>query len=384
MAGQAIIGRIPGYNSNIDSGGVFEQELKKGVTYIDLYPTAFTDGLDLAAATRSGNAASFADIDLFGAKINQLFTQPGLVKSSPPGQSTGQATGNGGSGDPSYELFKGVLARMKEGFGLDDQFAAVETIRIVAANDSTFTETLSNSFDGENLITAGFNAAKGAVDSIPMGSSIIKGLKSFDSMAMQNMVGAAFKGVTDETGMATLGDLLSGAALGMNIAAPSIWSASQYSSSLTLFVKLVSPTGQEECIKKNILEPLLYLLAAASPITGYGTVYGYPLMWQVNAQGITNFRIGAISSLSIIRGSFETTFTTALQPTVVDVRLSIIPLLTEFAVQTNADNVKNIYKKDMTQYLGVQNPADIVRGTMNTGPAGSRTQTPPNVISVKI
>ncbi len=67
MANRAIIGKIPGYNSNVDAGGVFEQELKKGITYIDLYPTAFTDSLDLL-----GKAGS-RELDYFSIDLKKLF-----------------------------------------------------------------------------------------------------------------------------------------------------------------------------------------------------------------------------------------------------------------------------------------------------------------------
>ncbi len=373
---QAIIGRIPGYNSNIDHQHNFEKELKKGITYIDFYPTAYTDSMELLDATA---------LDAFGAKLTAMFTSPGLVKTVPPGRSTNTGTGATGL-DPSYERFKGILTRMSASFGLSKDFDKVGTLRLVAANDSTFTETFTNSFDEQNVITSGFSTLKSAVGVVPLVPQALKGLKSFDSLTLQNMVGNVYKAVNDGTAKSTLADLLQGAALGMNIASPQIWSASQYNSTLTLFIKLVAPTGQPECIKKNILEPLLYLLAASSPITAYGTVYGYPLMWQVHAHGITNFRIGAVAALSIIRGSFETTFTTALQPTVVDVRLTIIPLLTDFAVQTNADNTDSIYEKEMAPFLGVQNPADIVRGTLNQGPMGGdlRKHETPEIVSVRI
>ncbi len=373
---QAIIGRIPGYNSNIDHQHNFEKELKKGITYIDFYPTAYTDSLELLGAASTAS---------FGAKLAEVFKSPGLVKTVPPGKSG--STGTGATGlDPSYERFKGVLTRMSSSFGLSKDFDKVGTLRLVAANDSTFTETFTNSFDEQNVITSGFNSLKNLKNSIPLAPQALKGLKSFDSLALQDMVGNLYKTVNDKTGKSNLADLLQGAALGMNIASPQIWSASQYNSTLTLFIKLVAPTGQPECIKKNILEPLLYLLAASSPITAYGTVYGYPLMWQVHAHGITNFRIGAVAALSIIRGSFETTFTTALQPTVVDVRLTIIPLLADFAVQTNSDNTDSIYEKDMAPHLGVQNPSDIVRGTLNQGPMGGnlRKHETPEIISVRI
>ncbi len=380
MADIAIIGKIPGYNSRIDAGGVFEKELLKGITYVDLYPTSFTDALGLSEQVRSGTVSGF---DFFGKQLEELFTSPGLVKTVPPGAGNNQQT-NAISGDPSYDLFKGVLTRMQESFKLDSSFTEATSLRIVAANDSTFTETFTNAFDQENIVVGTYNKFKAMANNIPLIPTIVKGAKAMDYSAMQDLVGGIHKNINNQTGWNSLGDLMSGSILGMNIAAPQLWSASQYNSTLTLFIKLVSPTGQRECIQKNILEPLLYLLAAASPITSYGVVYGYPLMWQVNAQGITNFRVGSIAALSIIRGSFETTFTKALQPTIVDVRLTIIPLLADFAVQTNADNTPSIYTDEAASSLGVQNPADIVRGTMNNGPMGTRTQTEPKMVSVKI
>ncbi len=386
MAEIAIIGRVPGYNTNTDLGGDFEKELKKGITYIDMFPTAYTDTLELLGAAGAPAEAPPGVSDtlkLFGSALNRLFKSPGLVKTVPPGKSTSSVIGTTGA-DPSYAMFKGVLTRMQEAFDIEPGFAAAKSLRIVAANDSTFTETFTNAFDAENSIVTGFNGLKNTINSVPVLPQIFKGAKSFDSMSAMNLVGGMYNSINNSTGLKSLAELASGAAVGMNIAAPQMWSASQYNSTLTLFVKLVSPTGSPHCIRKNILEPLLYLIAASSPVTGYGMVYGYPLMWQVHAHGITNFRIGSIAALSIIRGSFETTFTKSLQPTVVDVRLTIIPLLADFAVQTNADNTPSIYTDENSVFLGVQNPADIVRGTMNKQPMAGRTFTPEEIVSVKI
>ncbi len=368
MSEQVIIGKIPGYNINIDHEKEFEKELMKGLTFIDLYPTSYTDSLDLINKLRDSTSGGDGNAGFFGKKLELLFKSPGLVKSN-PSATTGEAT----TGDPSYDLFKSVLQRMQESFNFesDSTFAKAESIRIVAANDSTFTETFTNSFGEENMIVSGYETAKNIAGRIPIVSQFLKGAKSFDSMTMQNIVGGMFDITSQQTGRSGFAELATGAMLGMNIAAPQMWSASQYNSTLTLFIKLISPTGQPECIRKNILEPLLYLIAASSPITAYGMVYGYPLMWQVHAHGITNFRIGSIAALSIIRGSFETTFTTALQPTVIDVRLTIIPLLNDFAVQTKT-GAPSIYDEERADFLGVQNPADTYRGTMNTGPVGGR------------
>ncbi len=367
-----IIGKIPGYNKNIDQGGVFEKNLLKGITYIDMYPTAYQSNLKMAEAAGAASADDLSMIKVFGTAVEEIFTSPGLVKSIPP-----SAPAAGVSKDPSAKLFKQILDRMEAKFSLGSGFANAKALRLIAANDSTFTEVFSNSFDGENAAVSAFNKGRDAVQGSIIGQ-ITKGSKTFNSTDLANLVGAAHK---YGTGSSFMNELMIGAVLGMNIAAPQIWSASQYNSTLTLFIKLVSPTGQEECIKKNILEPLLYLIAASSPITAYGVVYGFPLLWQVQAHGITSFRIGSIAALSIIRGSFETTFTKTLQPTVVDVRLTIIPLLTDFAVQTNVEGVDSIY--DKTEFLGVQNPADIERGILNKKPIG-HDKTKVDIVSVKL
>ncbi len=377
----AIIGKIPGYNANIDAGGIFEKELLKGVTYIDLYPTAYVDAFQLyntATDTGSGAANTSAgpkNIHPFGIDLKKLFVSPGLVQSIPSSASPK---------DPSSEMFKGILRKMQASFKLDESFSAKKGLRIIAANDSTFTETFTNSFDNENAFVSGYNNLKGNLQSKSLVSQALKGAKTLNSNAMYDLLGMMHKNAGNSG--VTLQDLGMGAVLGMNVASPAVWSASQYNSTLTMFIKLVSPTGQADCIRKNILEPLMYLIAATSPITGYGVVYGFPLLWQVHAQGITNFRIGSVAAMSIIRGSFETTFTKALQPTVVDVRLTVIPLLSDFASQVESAasaKVPNIYDTDQAHFLGVQNPADINRGLMNTLPIGQTNKTAP-IVSIRL
>jgi hypothetical protein len=170
----------------------------------------------------------------------------------------------------------------------------------------------------------------------------------------------------------------------MDMAVPTMWNGSSYTSNLTLFIKLVAPVGTSECIQKNILEPILYLLAASSPLTYNGIMYGFPLLWDIQGQGITNFRIGGIQNMSLIRGSFETTFNHLLQPTVIDVRLTLVPLLNDFAVQTNSPNASPIYAPENRKYLGVQNPADIKQGLMNVHDYGSTIGANDEVRTIKL
>ena len=149
-----------------------------------------------------------------------------------------------------------------------------------------------------------------------------------------------------------------------------IFSGQSFSSIQTflfsIFIKLIAPVGTPECIQHNILKPLLYLVAAASPMTAHGLVYGFPLLWKINAKGIAQFRLGGIAAMSVIRGSFETTFNKDFQPTVVDVRLTIVPLLTSFASQVG--DAENIYEltNGNNSPLSIQHPGDISTGTMQT------------------
>ena len=344
----AIIGKIPGYNANIDNGGKFEKELLKGITFIDLRPMTYELGDFLNQSTGEIFNDMFADIE-------KAYKTGGLFKKN--------AT-------KSKEIFHKILKRMDKDFDLSSDFKDVDMIRIIGANDSTFTEQFSNSFAEENGLASLVGTAKNKVSSGKLGI-IQKALKSYSHAGMISLAAGVTSGLNSLSHSPTATELAAGVAFGMNMAAPTIWNGSQYTSTLSIFLKLVAPIGTEECIRRNIVEPMMYLLAAASPLTYSGIMYGFPLLWDIQAHGITNFRIGAIAAISFIRGSFETTFNVDMQPTVIDVRITLVPLLNDFAVQPAHDDddseggpaVKSIYT-DHTS-LGVQHPGDVITGTLN-------------------
>ena len=329
----AIIGRLPGYNNNIDSGRQFESQLLKGLTFIDLIPTSYK------------TAKSVAELFSYSG-IKSLFGATGTP-----------FTHMSGEKEPS-DMFKSILKNMETGLNLDSSFSEIDMIRIVGANDSTFTENVASAWSGVNSMDSLGAAAKSATNKGDWMGKISNAVKSVNHQD-------AMKLFTDaKAGGATIEQIGKGAALGVTFARPSTWENSQYTSTLTMFIKLVSPSGHEECIKRNILAPVMYLLAASSPVTVHGFTYGFPMLWDVHAHGITRFKIGSIAAMTISRGSFETTFNTKFQPTVVDVRLTIVPLMQDFAVQVNGKNNGSMYKNSSN--LGVQHPGDIYQGTMNT------------------
>jgi hypothetical protein len=340
----AVIGRIPGYNSNIDGDGKFAQELLKGVTFIDLLPSSYK------AAVEFQNNEGI--VEAFKNGASKLFKAKSLFQTD---------------SNASTKLFAGILKQMESSLDIPG-FSNVKKLRIVAANDSTFTETLSNDFSEKNaLVQLGQSIVEknGFIASTARAAQFItKGVKGYSYSQLQSLVSSAYQSTGANANNAWM-NLLMGAAFGMNLAAPSSWGGSQYTSTLNVFIKLISPVGSPECIRHNIIKPLLYLVAAASPITAHGLMYGFPLLWSIDAKGIAQFRLGAIAALTIIRGSYETTFNANLQPTVVDVRLTIVPLLNDFAVQTDS-GADSIYKQKIGDGvpLGVQHPGDIYHGTM--------------------
>jgi len=338
----AIIGKLPGYNKNIDTiNNDFEKNLLKGVTFIDMYPTSYES---IFLTTNSFSSDGF-----FSEYVKKIYEEPGLFRRE---------------NKTSLKMFQSILKRLQSKYTyLGSNFAETEKIKIIAANDSTFTETFTNSYDNTNVIQNLYDKFKNS-DTAKLTQRMVKGSSSMSHANMVEMVGNARVGVGEHSTELSnnWATLLQGAAYGMNLSTPQMWSNSTYDSSLTVFVKLVAPVGTQKCIENNILKPLMFLLAASSPITAGGTITGVPLLWEVQAQGVTNFRLGAINSISVIRGSFETTFNTDLQPTILDVRLSIVPLLKDFAFQSSTKR-KSVY--DQPEYLGSQNPGDIIRGTMN-------------------
>jgi hypothetical protein len=124
---------------------------------------------------------------------------------------------------------------------------------------------------------------------------------------------------------------LSGLVQGVKIELPKVWSNTDYSSTLNLNIKLVSPSGDPDSIQQYIKDPLEILLRAAAPVTFDGLTYGYPMIWNVNAYGIMHIKYGIINAINITRGGVETIYNKYDEPLNVDVRLVIVPINDGFA-----------------------------------------------------
>jgi len=324
----AIIGKIPGYGQDLDYKNTFGKILLRDVTYIDLIPATYSVNLGMIGV--NGNISDFYNYTSgSGAStVIQIFKN---VIANLGTYSLGQFK-KGLDGIPNL-LPSDREAMEKKAEAICNVWSKTSSIRIMGANDSTFTETISNNFQdnnsGSNLPNMGSMALNKVMPGVNdmLGSETLIG--KFQNMGYSNALDA----LTAASTQSGLISLLSGRVLGVQFATPNTWQSSSYNSTLNIFIKLASPSGDPVSIYKNITLPILTMMSAGSPITINGVTYAMPLVWDVRAYGITHFKIGAIAAMTISRGSYETVFNSAKQPLLVDVRLTIVPLMQDFAVQ---------------------------------------------------
>jgi len=334
-----IVGKIPGYGHVLDEENTFGKILLRDVTYIDLIPASYSVNMGMLGVKgdisnfynySSGNNASkslniFKDVIKNLAKHSLTQFEKGL-------------DGLPGCSASTKNLFK------EKATAINKTWVKTSSIRIMGTNDSTFTETISNNFQnndsGSSMPSMGMKAMNKFMPSVNEALGGESMLGKFQNMGYENALDA----LTAASTQSGLISLLSGKALGVQFATPNTWQSSSYNSTLNLFIKLASPSGDPLSIYKNITLPILTMMAAGSPITVNGVTYAMPLIWDVRAYGITHFKIGAVAAMTISRGSYETVFNSSKQPLLVDVRLTIVPLMQDFAVQYTGGSTTSITK----------------------------------------
>lgn len=329
----AVIGKIPGYNTEIDPQGYYQKILLRDITYIDLLPATYNLNDDIMKTFTSGEVnLKFSDLYKYGSGVGapdskstvSIFTKVLRTMADYLQIRFDDAMATSYTGIYKDKHISEIIAAGKIAI---NEFGSQQSIRIIAANDSTFTETISNTY-----------TPKGTLDNISQsflnkGPAAIQGAAGLMQKAQAVSYDKAMDTLTNFSSNGSLMDIISGKLLGLQFASPNAWQESSYASTLSLFIKLASPSGDPLSILKYITIPILTLMGAGSPLTINGLTYGMPLIWDVRAYGITRFKVGALAALTISRGSYETVFNKDKQPLIVDVRLTIVPLVQDFAVQ---------------------------------------------------
>ena len=230
--------------------------------------------------------------------------------------------------------------------------APCSALRMYLTDDTICSDDFSNQYE-YNLIETGVNTLTGASQTVQTLKSLVKGGQSLGDKGTQmgegiaqgagTMIagavgaGAAALG-TDSSIAKAIADLANSAGQtaaeivlhGKQISLPKIWKSSTYYPSLTLTIKLISPYGVPEAIKNFIIEPLMYVLAMAAPITSDGVTYGLTRPVRVYSYGLSNLNLAYIESVSVRRGGRETAYNIHRQPLIIDVIVGIRPLTEGF------------------------------------------------------
>lgn len=321
----AIIGAIPGYNMNIDPNGFYAKKIMSNINRVILTPTGYSLNL-------GGSIASVTSL------ITDLVSDGSSLATRTDGQlfklGSDVNSGNIGYGENTVStqtamtVWENILkASASAGSNKLEKLDTNATgLEILCTNDSTFSEVFSNNYKPSWLDSKSSEMMNQVIGKFETLKNINTAVASFDSDA-----GRAMLRGTGSSNVDILG-LLSGKALGYQTTLPKEWMNSNYTSGLQLMIRLISPSGHWKDINKYILNPILYILAAASPVTYNGISFGFPMMWKLQAEGMQTVECGAISTLTIQRGGTDTLFNQWSQPLNVDLRISFESVIDGFAI----------------------------------------------------
>ena len=345
--GELVIGKIPSYNSAI-----------RGTTGID-YDNRLLNNLTVTAFEPIGYS-----LDLFG-KSDSLYKMGKEIKSVAKSISDGT--------NPIIDMPGGTTIintytalrqwqQMQESLGID----VFDSFKIISTNDSTITESLSNGYKTnavEDLLnTMSQNKLVNTLSTV--GSKYIPSMDTTSALSLLNgLQDMAKNNFSGNFGQAA--SVLFGKAIGIQTAFPKIWDRSEYNNTSSLTIKLVSPSGHKDDVDNFVIKPLQRILLAASPITFDGISYGFPPLWKVEAKGLLNMKLAGITMVSISRGGPDTLFNRYNQPTNIDVRVVVEPVVQGFATPMSKNITDEINPVTGNTSMIVQSPNAITKPMLN-------------------
>ena len=234
--------------------------------------------------------------------------------------------------------------------GLPKKFVG---IRLLTTDDTQANDSIMNSRGGKNFFQGLADTANDLFSPLASfaASTGTQQLSQTEAATQQlgSALGAAAGGVAGMIGQGNIREdvtratesltqkLADSAINGYRYSFPSIWSDSSYSPGITTNLKLISPYGHPDAIRKFIIEPLMYLIILASPKTKDGMAYGRPHSITLRAYGLSYIPLAAISSIHLRRGGDGTNFNLYSQPTSIDVAIEFEALVGGFATHTIFD-----------------------------------------------
>lgn len=353
--GTMIIGKIPGYNSKtiVNANGIaYTDRLLTNLTIAEFSPVGYTINL---AGGWGGDLSSITNkIYRLGPEVSSMQDLNSSLNASD--SSTLNSIGQ-------YLSTYTALMQWQNMQKFSGETTIRDTFKLICTNDSSITESLSNSYD-HNMIDKMADSLRnsdGMFGSLARKSANAFALgASLDTNAALSMLSSVNRfGAGNQ-----LLNLVAGKVVGVQSAFPKIWRDSNYNNTSSFTIKLVSPSGHPDDIERFLIQPLKHIILAASPVTFDGIAYGFPPLWKVQAKGLVNMKLAAITSLSISRGGQDTVFNYQNQPTNIDIRIVVEPIVQGFATPI-LDGIDDAPDQYQAVKMLVQNPNAIVNPMRN-------------------
>jgi len=314
-----IIGKIPGYNSNIMGKKDkidYQSKLSNNLTKILLSPTGYV----INANFNVFSSENLKEEDLKNGESNELYKIGPNQKI--PMISELDSTKTIKTKD-AINSWHQIVCAASPNTVLSGGETRITKLQLQCTNDSVLTEVFANSFEMSNAE----KLLNQVADNKP--AQLLKNIKK--GVTMSSTAGLAMMEELSNKIESSALSLLATKTLGIQSALPKEWFKSDYNNSMQLMIKLISPSGHYNDIMEFIYKPMHYLILAMSPSTFDGISFGYPPLWKVEADGLMDMQLAGIAAMTITRGGNETQFNKYNQPLNIDIRLTIEPLINGFA-----------------------------------------------------
>lgn len=134
---------------------------------------------------------------------------------------------------------------------------------------------------------------------------------------------------------------------------PKIVSDTNYSQSISMSMKFISPYGNPKSVFLWCIVPVMHLLALALPKQLSDSMYTYPYVLKVNQSGWFNSNLAVMSSINITRGgSDDTSWTQEGLSTEWNVQFSISPLYEELTLTSTDHPFLFMKNEGLLDYIG--------------------------------
>ncbi|MFW6219374.1 MAG: hypothetical protein ACOC1K_03730 [Nanoarchaeota archaeon] len=350
-------------NSNLDSGKKTASNTQEKAGPIDTNiinigrPYSFRPEVDATGTVKSLLEKKMGIVEIVPCKWQYPVTDKDSTKVLPQVQF-----------QEAIQVFKDCCGS----YGLNPMYSGV---RLHLTDKTASTDDITNSYDINmfqekiDSMRTGIRALQAARNFGKLTQSAVSDPMSAAKQATSNIDSSAKEFVKQNQGTSNAAETIAELVLmGNKLSFPKIWRDSDYNPNININVRLFSPYGHPEAIKKFIVEPLCYIILLCSPKTGDGLTYGHPHSLHVRGYGMIDLKLAYASSISWRRGGDDSSFSIYRQPTTVDVSISLQALIGGFGYYyKNKPGTESNVSKLMTAHdSSVQNSSSVSFPTLGT------------------